>query len=81
MRSLGLMSRLAIAGAVAMAGGVPTGRAGSVESDGVLTFRPARYRLNRSRKLEGKPGHYDGKPINGAVRHLPMLRLARLRIA
>ena len=47
-----------------------------------VTILPARaYRLNRSRKHDGKSGSYNGKPIRSAQRQFGELVLARVRVA
>jgi hypothetical protein len=40
-------------------------------TDGHQLLPPFPYRLNRSRKLDGKHGHYDGRPITQATRVCP----------
>jgi hypothetical protein len=44
------------------------------DSDSRIVLRDRAYRLNRSRKLDGKPGHYDGRPIKYAARRCPPMR-------
>ena len=41
-----------------------------------ITLAQRSYRLNRSRRLELRPGWYDGRPVVTALRHCPEIVLS-----